>query len=57
MQIAPSLEQVRALAADRQYTVVPVSTEILSDFITPIEALRVLKATSSQLLPAGVRTS
>lgn len=47
MQIVPSYEQVRALAGERQYMVVPISTEILSDFITPIEALRILKSTSS----------
>ena len=46
MKIRPSLEELRALETGR-YTVAPVSCEILSDFITPIEALRILKKASS----------
>ena len=45
MVIRPSLEELKKL--DKSvYTVAPVSCEILSDFITPIEALRILKNVS-----------
>ena len=47
MQMKPSLSTVRELASTGQYKVLPVSCEILSDFITPIEALRVLKQVST----------
>lgn len=47
MQIKPSLSTVRELASTGQYKVLPVSCEILSDFITPMEALRVLKQVST----------
>ncbi|MBO6065410.1 MAG: anthranilate synthase component I, partial [Lachnospiraceae bacterium] len=43
MRIYPTLEEVQQLAATGKYDVIPVSGEILSDFITPIEALRILK--------------
>ena len=46
MNIMPSLEEVRTFAASGQYDVLPVSTEILSDFITPIETMRILKNVS-----------
>ncbi len=46
MQIRPSLEEILNLERDG-YTVAPVSCEILSDFITPIEALRILKKVSA----------
>ncbi len=42
----PSLKEARALTASGQYRRVPVSRELLSDFITPITALRVLRAQS-----------
>ena len=45
MVVRPSLEEVKKLDLDK-YTVAPVSCEILSDFITPIEALRILKNVS-----------
>ncbi len=41
--LRPSLEEVKSIAASGQYRRVPVSREILSDFITPIEALRRMK--------------
>lgn len=47
MQMKPSLSTVRELASTGQYKVLPVSCEILSDFITPMEALRVLKQVST----------
>ena len=45
MVVKPSLEELKKLDADK-YTVAPVSCEILSDFTTPIEALRILKNVS-----------
>ena len=42
MDIRPSIEELRSLDTN-EYTVAPVACEILSDFITPIEALRILK--------------
>ena len=42
----PSLKEARSLAASGEYRRVPVSREILSDFITPIQALRILRARS-----------
>ncbi len=47
MKITPSLEEVKKFAEMNQYNVLPVSTEILSDFITPIEAMRILKNVST----------
>ena len=41
--IRPGLDEVKALAAEGQYGVIPVSTELLSDIKTPIEVLRILK--------------
>ena len=43
----PTLEQARAIAAQGEFRKIPVSREILSDFTTPIEALRVLRNHSS----------
>ena len=41
------LSNLKKLKENREYTLAPVSMEILSDFITPIEAVRILKATST----------
>ena len=46
MNIRPSLEEVFRVAETGRYDVLPVSTEILSDFITPIETMRILKNVS-----------
>ena len=46
MEIMPKLEEVKEIAAQNRYDVLPVSTEILCDFITPIEAVRILKNVS-----------
>lgn len=46
MKILPALEEVRRIAGDGRYNTVPVSCEILSDFTTPIETLKVLKNVS-----------
>ena len=47
MNITPTLEQVKSIAATKEYNVIPVSCELLSDFITPIEAMRKLKNVST----------
>ena len=41
------LANLKKLKENKEYTLVPVSIEILSDFITPIEAMRILKAAST----------
>ena len=45
--IKPTLEEVKAIAAENKYDVVPVSCEILSDFTTPIETMKILKNIST----------
>ena len=47
MQIVPTLEKVKEIASTGGYRVLPVSCEILSDFTTPIEAMRILKQVST----------
>ena len=47
MKFLPSLEKVKKIAHEQIYNVLPVSTEMLSDFTTPIEVMRVLKNVSS----------
>ncbi len=47
MKIFPSIEEVGKIAQSGKYDVVPVSCEILSDFTTPIETIRILKNESS----------
>ncbi len=46
MKITPSLEEARRIAQSGEYRVLPVSCEMLSDRLTPIECLRVLKRVS-----------
>lgn len=41
------LANLKKLKENKKYTLAPVSMEILSDFITPIEAMRILKAAST----------
>ena len=41
------LANLKKLKENKEYTLAPVSMEILSDFITPIEAVRILKAAST----------
>lgn len=43
MNIRPSLETIRELAYDGEYDIAPLSLELLMDFTTPIEALRILQ--------------
>lgn len=47
MKILPTLSEVNRIAAAGQYNVLPLSCEILSDFTTPIETMRILKNVSS----------
>lgn len=47
MKILPSLNDIREIAASGQYNILPVSTEILSDICTPIEAIKILKNVST----------
>ena len=47
MRFLPEFNEIRNIADAGTYKVLPVSCEILSDFITPIEAVRVLKKAST----------
>ena len=47
VNFSPDLETVKAIAAQGRYDILPVSCEILSDFITPIETMRILKGVST----------
>lgn len=47
MTVLPALCDAVKLADDGTYKVLPVSCEILSDFITPIETMRILKNVST----------
>lgn len=47
MKISPVLSEVESIAATGNYQVVPVSLEILSDFTTSIETIKILKNVST----------
>ena len=47
MEFRPSLEEVKKISSTGRYDIVPISCEILSDFTTPIEAVRILKSRST----------
>lgn len=47
MKILPTLAEVRKIASDVNYNALPVSCEILSDFTTPIEIIKILKNVST----------
>ena len=47
MNILPNLDEVKKFAAEGRYNVVPVSCELLSDFTTPIETMKILKNVST----------
>ena len=47
MRVSPDMEEVKRIAEGSAYRVVPLSCEILSDFTTPIEMMRVLKNVSN----------
>ena len=46
MKILPTLAEVKKIASDTKYNVLPVSCEMLSDFTTPIETMKILKNVS-----------
>lgn len=47
MKVKPGMEQVKQIAGSGAYKMIPVSCEMLSDILTPIEALRILKNVST----------
>ena len=47
MKISPSISEVKKIAETGKYNVLPVSCEILSDFTTPIETIKILKNVST----------
>lgn len=47
MKIQPAYTQVEKIAAAGHYNVLPISLEILSDFTTPIETMKILKNVST----------
>ena len=47
MKFLPELREVEKIAATGRYDVLPVSCEILSDFTTPIETMKILKNVSA----------
>lgn len=47
MKILPGFREVKKIAESGQYNVVPISCEILSDFTTPIETMKILKNVST----------
>ncbi len=47
MNILPTYKEVQRLAKTGEYKVLPVSCEILSDFTTPIEVMKILKNVST----------
>ncbi len=49
MKILPEFNEIEKIASTGKYDVAPVSCEILSDFITPIEAMRILKKASKHV--------
>ncbi len=56
MKFLPGMTEILRIAKDGRYNVLPVSTELYSDFTTPIEALRRLKniSTHTYLLESAV---
>ena len=47
MKATPTLEEARRIAGTGEYKVLPLCCEILSDFTTPIETMRILKNVST----------
>lgn len=47
MNFLPALAEVQQIASTGKYDVLPVSCEMFSDFITPIEAMRILQNVST----------
>ena len=46
MKVTPTLEEVKKFSA-LNYKIIPLACEILSDFTTPIEVLKILKNVSA----------
>ena len=46
MKVFPTLAEVKKIASEGDYDILPLSTEIMADFITPLEALRILQNVS-----------
>ncbi len=49
MKITPTLEECKKIAAEGNYGVIPLSTEMYADMTTPIEVLRILKKVSGHV--------
>ena len=49
MKIVPTLEEAKKYAGEGMYNILPVSLEMLSDFTTPIEVIRILKNVSTHV--------
>lgn len=47
MKILPTFAEAREIASTAKYNVLPVNCEILSDFTTPIETMKILKNVSA----------
>ena len=47
MKIMPDLTEVKKIASEANYNVLPVSLEMLSDFTPPIETMRILNNVST----------
>ena len=47
MKFRPTVEEITRISEQGKYDVVPVSCELMSDFITPIEVMRILKNVST----------
>lgn len=47
MKISPNFSEVKKISATGKYNILPVSCEILSDFTTPIETMKILKNIST----------
>ena len=47
MKISPNFSEVKKIAATGKYNILPISCEILSDFTTPIETMKILKNVST----------
>ena len=43
----PTLEEARQIAGTGDFRSIPITREILSDFTTPIQAMRILRTESS----------
>lgn len=47
MKFSPSLAEVKSIADTNNFSIAPISCEILSDICTPIEAMQILKGVST----------